>query len=97
MLGVAPDTVALPSSQAPRRGENKVAAEKARLNGHKRLVLEYLQSHGSATNVELSQPHIGGLAASRRVWDLTQDGYDIRKTHVKDGVWRWTLYGIQSL
>lgn len=72
-----------------------VAVEKARLKASARRVLAYLELHGSATNVELSVPEIGGLAAVRRVWDLTEDGWRIEKSHVAGGIWRYTLHGLK--
>ncbi len=65
--------------------------ERQRLNASARRVLAYLREHGSATNVELCQPHIGGMRAVGRVHELRQQGHLIPKAHVKGGVWRYTL------
>jgi hypothetical protein len=75
---------------SPPREQTPVQTEIARLNAAAERVLARLQ-RGPATNVELSTPEIGGLAAIRRVWDLQQRGHVITKAHVKGGVWKYTL------
>ena len=65
--------------------------ERVRLNASANRVLAYLQEHGSATNVELCQPHVGGMRAVGRVHELRQAGYLIPKQHVKGGIWRYEL------
>ena len=65
--------------------------ERLRLNASALRVLTYLRLHGHALNIELCQPSVGGLRAIGRVHELRQDGYDIRKSHVTGGVWRYTL------
>lgn len=69
------------------------STERRRLNAAALRVLAYLQQHGSATNVELCAPGIGGNRAVGRVWELTQHGYDIHKEHVSGGTWKYTLRG----
>lgn len=71
---------------------NPVKREIDRLNAAAERVLERLRI-GPATNVQLSVPEIGGLAAIRRVWDLKQRGYRIGKEHVHKGVWLYRLIG----
>ena len=66
--------------------------DRRRLAAASQRVLRYLQAHGgSATNVELSHPSVGGLRAVGRIWDLQQAGYTVIKSHVKGGVWRYRL------
>lgn len=66
-------------------------ADRLRLTGNRKRVLEHLQRHGSATNVELSTPAIGGLRAVGRVWELTLMGYPIKKSKEPGGIYRYTL------
>ena len=68
-----------------------------RLNAAALRVLEHLKAHGSALNWELAAPELGGLRAAGRVWELVQDGHDIRKEHVERGTWRYRYYGVKSL
>lgn len=67
------------------------ADERKRLNAAALRVLAFLQAHGHATNVELCDPAVGGMGGVRRVWDLNQHGYNIRKDHVHGGLWKYTL------
>jgi hypothetical protein len=67
--------------------------ERLRLSGNRARVLAYLQQHGSATNVELSRPDVGGLRGPGRVWELNQMGYRITKAKEHGGTWRYTLEG----
>jgi hypothetical protein len=69
-------------------------ADRLRLSGNRARVLTYLQQHGSATNVELSRPDVGGLGGVRRVWELTVMGYRISKAKEHGGTWRYTLEGV---
>jgi hypothetical protein len=70
-------------------------ADRLRLSGNRARVLTYLQQHGSATNVELSRPDVGGLGGVRRVWELTVMGYRISKAKESGGTWRYTLDGVR--
>lgn len=84
----------LPLELSTERREKKrghVATEIERLNAAALRVLAYLQRHGSATNVQLCQPEVGGLRAVGRVFELRKQGYQIEKAHVAGGVWNYTL------
>lgn len=72
-----------------------VAQERKRLNAAALRVLAALKAAGERgmTNVELSQPEIGGLGGVRRTWDLRQDGWDIAVTKEHGGIHRYTLRG----
>lgn len=65
--------------------------DRLRLSGNRARVLAYLQQHGSATNVELSRPDVGGLRGVGRVWELERMGYRITKAKEHGGTWRYTL------
>lgn len=73
--------------------ESPVSTERRRLNAAAARVLAYLQAHEHATNVELCRPAVGGLRAIGRVHELRQDGWEIEKTHLLGGVWRYSLIG----
>lgn len=88
-----PSLLDLPS---PEPTPNPVKAERQRLIASARRVLTYLQRHGSALNWELTTPELGGIGASRRVWECVQEGWDIRKEHVSGGTWRWTFHGLKK-
>lgn len=79
----------------PRGHETPVGREIDRLSANAERVLEFLTQRGrrGATNVELSTPEVGGLAAVRRCWDLQQSGWLIEKAHVSRGIWKYTLVG----
>lgn len=62
-----------------------------RLNRNEARVLAYLRTHESATNVELCQVDVGGLAGCRRVRALRGKGYPIEKRHVSRGIWEYRL------
>ena len=68
-----------------------VQTEPHRLHAACLRVLAHLQQHGSATNVELSQPEVGGLRGVGRVFELKRAGYPITKKHEHGGIWRYTL------
>lgn len=72
------------------RPTNPVAKEIARLNAAAQRVLERLNV-GPATNVELSQPSIGGLRFGGRLHELGKHGWTIGKEHVSGGVWIYRL------
>ena len=42
----------------------------------KALILEYMESHGSITQLE-AERHIGCMRLGARIWDLRRDGYNI--------------------
>lgn len=79
----------------PAPVSNPVRLERERLNAAALRVLHYLQTHGSATNVTLCDPAIGGMRAVGRIAECRNDGWDIRKEHVKGGVWKYTLVGMK--
>lgn len=48
----------------------------------KRLILAYIEAHGSITPLE-AERHIGCLRLGARIWDLRHDGYNIVKEIVE--------------
>ncbi len=62
-----------------------------KIRSSKDRVLAYLLRLGSATNVELNHVTVGGQEGTRRLRELRADGWIITKTHVKGGVYRYTL------
>lgn len=48
----------------------------------KRLILEYIEAHGSITPLE-AQKNLGCLRLGARIWDLRHDGYNIVKEIVE--------------
>ena len=81
----------------PTPSPNPVKVERDRLNAAALRVLAYLQAHGEALNWQLTAPALGGLRAAGRIWELQQDGWDIRKEHVERGTWRWRFVGRKEL
>lgn len=83
----------LTSASTERREKKRghVATEIDRLNAAALRVLAYLQAHGSATNVELCTPEIGGLRAVGRIHELRRSGHQIEKTHLHGGLWSYRL------
>lgn len=69
--------------------------EQERLTQNQQRVLRFLLRRGpiGATNVELSAPEVGGLGGVRRLWDLQQLGWQVRKAHEEGGRWRYWIEG----
>lgn len=82
-----PASVTLPTKANP------VKVERDRLNDAAERVLAHLRAHGSATNVELSVPEIGGMRAVGRIHELRKRGHAIVKAHEGGGIWRYRLIG----
>jgi len=69
-----------------------VAGEMTRRSAAQRRVVAYLKARGSATNVELCRPEVGGNRGIGRLWQAVQAGeIAVRKSHVKGGVWRYSI------
>jgi hypothetical protein len=82
------DLLTAPPVRRPtRRRERPIVRELVRRQSNKDRVLARLQQ-GPASNVELN-----GICFryGARIFELIRDGHPIRKTHVGDGVWRYTL------
>lgn len=69
-----------------------VQAEMERRNAAEDRVVAYLTAHGSATNVELCRPEVGGNRAIGRLWAAQRRRrINVRKEHVKGGIWKYIV------
>ena len=71
-----------------------VATERQRLNAAALRVIQRLKE-GPATNVQLSQPEIGGLRFGGRLFECKQDGWIIEKQQISGGLWLYRLAGLR--
>ena len=71
--------------------QTELVLEITRRKSNYTKVLEYLQKHGEATNVELT--HVGGYRYSARIKELRDDGYKIMPVRGKKGLWRFIYLG----
>lgn len=83
------------STERPQPKRTPVRLERERLNAAALRVLHYLQVNGSATNVQLSAPDLGGLRFGGRLWEIKNDGWVIEKSHVSGGIWLYELKGMR--